>query len=178
METEIWKRIPNFDDYEVSSWGQVRSYKRQGEPKLLKQFKLGDYLGVNLLQKGSKKKTVYVHHLLSMAFLDHFPSRPYTTVINHIDGDRWNNRLDNLELTTHRDNCIKGWSKKTTKSKYPGVTILKLRDKIYYRAQAGFLGQNRYLGNFSTEEEAYACYKEFIDRLNEQVVKNDNPNQE
>jgi hypothetical protein len=174
METEIWKPVPNFGDYEISSWGQVRSNKR-GECKLLKQFKLANYLGVNLLQEG-RKKTAYVHHLVSMAFLNHFPSRPYITVINHIDGDRWNNRLENLELITHRENCIKGWAKKPTKSKYPGVTHLKLGEKIYYRAQVGVKNDTKYLGTFKTEEEAYACYKEFVDGLNEQVIKNDNPN--
>lgn len=95
---EIWKPIENTEGlYEVSNLGRVRSYKK--EPcKILKQCinSRGYYtVGVN-------GKVCNVHSLVAKTF----KPLPYTEglVINHIDGNKLNNEINNLEWVTQKYN--------------------------------------------------------------------------
>jgi len=102
---KIWKAIPGYEGlYEVSNYGEVRSYLKGGEPQL-KNLRLSmDYPTCDLFGSGKKnKKTCRAHVLVAMAFLDHNPDA-YAIVVNHIDNNPLNNRLDNLELVTQRYN--------------------------------------------------------------------------
>ena len=98
---EIWKIVSEDDMYEVSSEGQVRSWKngkwgRRDEPKLLKPS-LGNhgYLRVNL------GKAVLIHHLVLEA---HVGPRPEGAEGAHFNGDKHDNRLDNLRWATPGEN--------------------------------------------------------------------------
>lgn len=100
---EIWKEIPNTNgDYKVSSLGRIKS-KKWGEWKILNPHteKTG-YKGLKIRYEGSKKrKNVLVHWLVANAFLD----RPEGKCeINHIDSDRTNNNVNNLEFVTSSEN--------------------------------------------------------------------------
>jgi len=180
-EEEIWKTVPGYPHYEVSNLGKVRSLKA-GNVKLLTQFMIGRYYGVNISNKFAKRKTwtTYVHHLVSIAFLDHWPKKG-TTVINHIDGDRLNNRLDNLELLTFRENLQKGWERKGRNTQHFGahktIRVRKTTGETIEKWKAAACHKNvtYYLGQFDTELEAKAAYDNFVASLNEKIELNHTP---
>lgn len=100
---EIWKEIPNTNgDYQISSLGRVKS-KKWGDWKILNSHteKTG-YKGLKIRYVDSdKRRNVLVHWLVADAFLD----RPKGKVeINHIDSDRTNNKVENLEFVTSSGN--------------------------------------------------------------------------
>lgn len=100
---ELWKPIEGTNGkYEVSNTGKVRSlnYGRLGITKELKSWDNGGYERVNLTiaKKQSKK---LVHRLVAEAFI---PNPENKSEVNHIDGDKHNNHVDNLEWTTHDEN--------------------------------------------------------------------------
>ena len=102
---EIWRDVPGYEGlYQVSNYGGVRSMnynKKLGNIRELKQ-KLRDngYLEVHL-SKDSKRKYFLVHRLVAEAFLENPDNKPQ---VNHIDGDKSNNYVSNLEYTTNGEN--------------------------------------------------------------------------
>ena len=108
--TEEWKRIVIDDevwDYEVSTWGRVKSLNqgRTGKTKILKQTENEDgYLFVNL-HKNRKKKKCYVHRLVAIAFIPNPQNKP---TVNHKDEDKHNNHVDNLEWATMKEQVSHG----------------------------------------------------------------------
>jgi len=104
---EVWQPIPGFDGYEVSDHGSVRSLdrwiERNGKPAKLRGRTLRfrkhpqGYRGVSL--SGQKQSTV--HALVLLAFEG---PRPDGAWINHINGDKADNRLINLEYCTPKQN--------------------------------------------------------------------------
>lgn len=100
---EIWKEVPNTNgDYQISSLGRVKS-KKWGEWKILNPHtEKNGYKGLKIRFEGSdKRKNVLVHWLVADAFLN----RPKEKVeINHIDSDRTNNKVENLEFVTSSGN--------------------------------------------------------------------------
>lgn len=116
MEIEIWKDIPNYEGYyQVSSLGRVKSLKREVikgrgngihivEEKILAQHLSKDrgYSCVQL-QKNKDIKFKGVHQLVGLAFI---PNPLKKRTVNHIDGDKTNNRLDNLEWHTYREQIL------------------------------------------------------------------------
>lgn len=101
---EIWKDIPGFEGvYQVSNLGNIKSlnYARRGLPHRIAQVYTKDkYLKVDLHKKGLKK-TVPVHRLVCDAFVPYIPGK---TEINHINGNKEDNRASNLEWVTHLEN--------------------------------------------------------------------------
>lgn len=109
---EEWRAIRDYEGlYEVSSCGRVRSldridslgHKRKG--KVLKQSKIRDYLQVILCKDGEHKR-FSIHRLVLMTF------RPIDNMenlqVNHIDEDKSNNNLSNLEWCDSEYNCNYG----------------------------------------------------------------------
>lgn len=106
---EQWLSVPNYDGYyEVSNLGNVRSvrYSQSGEViysrTLQPSTKERGYLGV-VLSKQSDTKNHLVHRLVAMAFL---PNPKHLIAVNHIDGNKTNNNVTNLEWCTDRDNLL------------------------------------------------------------------------
>ena len=103
-ENEVWKDIPGYEgDYQVSNQGRVKSFKRYGGEieRILRPLDRGHgYLHVNL-HCNKKRKGVTIHSLVMLAFTG---ERPDGMDINHIDGVKTNNHLDNLEYCTRAEN--------------------------------------------------------------------------
>lgn len=103
--TEEWKVIADFPDYAVSSMGRLKRLTNSrcghvaGMLLSLKPAKVG-YSMVDL-RGGDKKRKMYVHQLVLEAFVC---SRPKGMVCNHIDCNRTNNCVENLEWTTQSKN--------------------------------------------------------------------------
>ena len=100
---EVWKNITieNYKKYyEVSSFGQIRSL-HSGVPKILKQSIRASYFGIQLNAKGVKQRTESIHRLVALAFL---PLVDGCNLVNHKDGNKLNNKLENLEWVNAKQN--------------------------------------------------------------------------
>ncbi len=100
---EQWKPIEDYNGkYFVSNFGNIKSYKYNA-PKLLKQRKDNyGYLRVALVN-GKEVRELKVHRLVAKAFI----SNPYNKpTVNHIDGNKENNRVENLEWATNKEQMI------------------------------------------------------------------------
>jgi DNA-binding transcriptional regulator YiaG len=99
---EQWKDIEGYDgDYQISSYGNVRTFKQGAQGKLLKLMDSKEsYQKVNLYKDG-KMTTYLVHILVGRAFIPNPNNYPQ---VNHIDGDKTNNRADNLEWVSNDAN--------------------------------------------------------------------------
>ena len=92
--------------------------------------------------------------------------------VDHIDGDRLNNRRNNLRLATHAQNMANRKLQKNNKSNFRGVSFHKGSQK--WRAEIQKEGTKTNLGYFNTPEEAYAAYLEASNRLFGEFARNDN----
>lgn len=97
---EIWKDIEGYEGiYRVSNLGRIYSYHSN---KILKQRVHNDYLYINL-SKESSRKTFRAHRLVAKAFV--FNSNPSKNkIINHINCIKTDNRAENLEWCTPKEN--------------------------------------------------------------------------
>ena len=96
---EEWKDIEGFEGYQVSNYGQVKSlnYRRTGKEQILKQTTNRDGYKVVFL----KKKHCSVHRLVAQAFI---PNPNKKCDVNHINGDKSDNTVFNLEWNTRQEN--------------------------------------------------------------------------
>ena len=148
MTKEIWKSIPEYESYKVSNLGRVKN-----ENRILKYQLSKGYPRVCLYNEhGAKYKRI--HQLVAICFLEHQPNG-YSLIVDHINGIRTDNRLDNLRLVTNRFNVLFGNNNKNKTSKYPGVSWNKQRSnwKATYN--------RKYLGSFNSEDEAYNKFLEY-----------------
>ena len=160
---EVWKDIPNYEGlYQVSDHGRVKSLKRE---RVVKDKILNSYLdryGYSrlFLCKEGKRKTVYIHQLVAMTFLNHIPNG-HEIVVDHIDNDKSNNRIENLQLITQRENVSK--DRKIGTSKYTGVSWHKASKKWVVSIRTS--DKRKYLGYFDCEIEASEAYKTALKEL-------------
>jgi hypothetical protein len=100
---EQWRDVEGYEGhYQVSDYGRVKSLKF-GRELILKGSILWGYHVVSLQRKGGKVRGVSVHRLVAFAFLPPDSERPY---VNHKDGQRANNHVDNLEWCTASENVL------------------------------------------------------------------------
>lgn len=108
MTEEIWKDIKGYEGlYQVSNLGRVKSLAkcdrlgRYHEECIKSQVNNGNgYLIVNLKHEGVQR-IITVHRLVAEAFI---PNVKNKRCINHIDGNKRNNSVENLEWVTHKEN--------------------------------------------------------------------------
>lgn len=100
---EIWKSIPNYEElYKISSLGNLLSLRNN---KLLHPSKEHGYLKTSLRKDGMQKK-FSIHQLVAMAFLGHIPCK-HKLVVDHINENKLDNRLENLQIITNKENVVK-----------------------------------------------------------------------
>lgn len=112
------RNIPGWEDYDATDDGLIISNERyvtyfnntakRRERKLSQATSKHGYRHV-MLQKDKVRKNMFVHRLVYMAFYGDIPGG---FEINHKDGDKSNNRLDNLEVVTRSDNLKHAWDNK------------------------------------------------------------------
>lgn len=100
---EIWKDVKDYEGlYQVSNLGRVYTFKRN---KLMTPVKCRKgYLRIKL-RVNNCAKSVAVHRLVAQAFIPNPENKPQ---VNHIDEDKTNNVVSNLEWVTNKENCNHG----------------------------------------------------------------------
>ena len=104
---EVWKDIPGFEGlYQASSEGRIKSSGngKNVKPRILKQTN-ERYRRVCLYKPGGRKKPYLVHRLVYSAFYGEIPAN---MEVNHINENKHDNRLSNLNLLTRAQNNIWG----------------------------------------------------------------------
>lgn len=102
---ENWLTIPNSRGYEVSNYGNVRN--KAGKPVKCHKISTG-YLIVVFYRPDMSRCTTLVHTLVADMFLINQPKGKY--VVHHIDGNRCNNVVTNLEYTDYSSNLKAAYS--------------------------------------------------------------------
>jgi len=98
-DKEVWTPINDYDNYEISSLGNVRN---SNTCRILKLTNKGGYIFTGL-SKNCGGKTYSVHRLVALAFIDKPENKPQ---VNHKDKNRSNNNVSNLEWSTASENNI------------------------------------------------------------------------
>lgn len=170
MITKEWKNIEGYEKfYKVSNYGEVKAKRRvvydmiDGELQpisvtpehLITPTDNGKgYKIVGLIGEDKKRKNYYVHRLVATAFIPNPHNYPQ---VNHLDYDRANNKITNLEWCTASDNAqysscnhplTHDWTRSSTGYKYIQVK----RDK--YRVSMPWSKTKRIDKCFKTFEEA------------------------
>lgn len=163
MTKEVWKDIFDYKGlYQISNLGMVKSLGgRNGcikEDRILKSAKDGGgYLHV-ILHKNGKRTTKKIHTLVWETFNGKIPKG---LQVNHIDLNKLNNVLSNLELLNNRENTTHYCLSRKTSSQYTGV--FKQNNK--WRAQISINGKNKHLGLFSNEIDAHKAYQDALKKI-------------
>ena len=162
MVKEEFRNISGYEGYyQVSNIGRVRSLERRVpfrngfrhlKERILKQTKDSNGYNVVGLNKYGACSVFMVHQLVAIAFLNHKPCG-HKVVVDHIDNNPLNNRLDNLQLISQRENSSK--DKIGYTSRFIGVS--KHRGK--WRASIHFKGKMNHIGYFDSEYDAHLAYK-------------------
>lgn len=112
LPNEIWKTINGFEDYEVSNYGRVKSLKYK-HPIILRQDIRCGYKSV-VLSKNGKTQHFTVHNLVYFNFYS--TSKDNNKVIDHVDGNKFNNKLENLRYVSQSENIIAAAYQQKTKA--------------------------------------------------------------
>jgi hypothetical protein len=121
-QIEEWKAIAECNGiYYISNHGRVKSFK-YGKERILKPYLTGvpgnQYFSVEV------NKKIKVHRLVAVAFIENPHNKPQ---VNHKDGNKLNNDIDNLEWVTHQENQQHAWGNGLCE--YTRLVTIKRRSK-------------------------------------------------
>jgi len=167
---EIWKDVKGYKGYyQISNKGRVKSlrrfiYDKNGQKrivyeKILKQsLTTTGYYRVNLKKKNISK-TKKIHQMMAESFLGHKPNG-FKLVVDHINNNPLDNRIENLQIVTNRVNTSKD---KKGSSKYTGVCWCNT-NKIWV-SHIRHNGKKINLGRFKNEYDAHLAYQKKLKEI-------------
>lgn len=145
------KYILNYEGlYSIDEYGVIYSHKTESKNEcILTPFLVSGYKTIKL-SKGERinKKQFQVHRLVAQAFIPNPENKPF---VNHIDSNKLNNHISNLEWVNGRENATHAINKTKKSSKYTGVSWNKERQKWSGNVQ---YNNKKYIHFFSSEDEA------------------------
>lgn len=153
---ELWKPIIGYEGlYEISNLGNVKSLKKgfKKEKILKNRCDESEYVRVDLRLNG-KSKTIRTHRLVATHFIPNIYNKPQ---VNHINGNKSDNRVENLEWVSSIENQCHRYIKTKRASKFIGVT----KHKNNWKAEIVYMKKYFYLGSFKTQELAYKARVKF-----------------
>lgn len=103
---EEWRQVEFFKSYEVSNLGRIRSQKNNKIIVLKGGIDYSGYIIVSL-REGYIQKTKTIHRLIAIAFI---PNPENKLTVNHINGIKTDNRVENLEWATYSENLLHAFS--------------------------------------------------------------------
>ena len=137
---ERWKDINGYEGlYQVSDKGRVRSLshitknnvnggQRMTTGRILNPYKTRNGYLMVILSKNEKRERAYIHRLTAYAFID---NKNNLREINHIDGNKSNNDIENLEWVTHKENQNHAFNNMMNKKAHP---VICEETQIAYRS--------------------------------------------
>ena len=126
---EIRKDIEGYEGlYQVSNLGRVKRYYKNGKEKILKPGNSKDGYLLMYLYKEGKRRNYQVHRLVTKAFVPNLENKPE---VNHKDEDKTNNKVENLEWMTRRENNNYGTRTSRTCKPIYGINV-KTNEKIEF----------------------------------------------
>ena len=94
----MWRDIKNFENYMISDDGIIKSVKTG---KIMKTWiNIDGYASITLKHKNGTRKTFKVHRLVAQTFIPNPENKP---TVHHIDQNKLNNTVDNLEWKTYKE---------------------------------------------------------------------------
>ena len=172
---EIWKDIEGYEGiYQVSNLGRTKRLYKNDKEKILKPFSNKDgYLIVNLCKEG-KVKSRSVHRLVAQAFIPNPENKPE---VNHKDENKSNNKVENLEWVTSKENNNYGtrterMAKSQSKPIY-GINV-KTNERIEFPStqEAGRSGfdQSHIVHCLKGKRKTHKGYKWFYTKIRERSM--------
>ena len=152
MEKEEWKEIEGYEDYMISSFGNVWSKRF---PRCLKlNINTGYY--IVCIYKNNIQKIFKVHRLVALNFIPNSEEKP---MVDHINRDKLDNRINNLRWVTPTENNL---------NQYIKGSVYFLKQNKKYRVQI----QRKNYGCYKTREEAEEMRELFITLINNDEFSN------
>lgn len=161
---ETYNDIPDYEGhYQVSDKGNIKSLKQNKETVLKPSIDKKGYYKVSLYKEGESRK-VYIHRLVIRAFKGEIP-KGKNLVVDHIDNDKTNNELDNLQVISNRENLSKDKWRYNPSSLYTGVCYSSRKKK--WESSISVNGVSFHLGYFNNEVNAALEYVNALEYNNE-----------
>jgi len=156
---EIWKDIPGYEGYyQVSNKGNIKSLERQKKSgqgyfyrkeRILKKILMSTGYHFVHLCKGKNIKMTSCHRLMATAFIPNPENKPQ---INHKNGNKTDNRLENLEWVTRKENAKHAYDNGLTKP--PKPPIMRGKNNPKSRAVIQLTKDGKKVNEFDCIEEA------------------------
>lgn len=167
-EKEIWKDYPKNGLYSVSNQGRVirKAYKspsgRKNKEKLLKNIEQQDgYARIGIQKKGNNKYTTYpLHRMVAETFLENKVNKEY---VNHKDGNKLNNKVNNLEWVNSQENTEHAIEEKLMSYSYERSLKISKNNSILTKKEINEIKNLRRKGKTMNEiSEKFDVSKETI----------------
>ncbi len=154
-ENIVWKEFPDNKKYLVSNTGLVK-HKRLN--RLLKGFNRNGYRQVTLKRENGSNQPMLVHRLVALTFIPNPENKSY---VDHIDGGRRNNHIDNLRWATPKENSNNEKTKEKMRNKGETILQLDLKNNILFEHNSisNICKTNKW--KYFSDSNIYGCCKTY-----------------